>query len=206
MGLGSLAMRATSRFRLLLKHWTSATTASGSQRPIGTMPLWVGRGEPCASPLRRPGDKVAVAGNVPPQPTEDFLGWDALPSDRACIRWYIMFRYPLGVRPEEGEDWFLNVHAPEVMQQPGLRRFFSTKLKLEPIPLAGTWSPNVPMNSDPPMVQFDRTMELWYDSLSAWKNAVIDNPPTYTKPEWSSTPGTRTRSTRIPSSSRVPTS
>jgi hypothetical protein len=41
------------------------------------------------------------------------------------------------------------------------------------------------MNSDPPMVQFDRTMELWYDSLSAWKNAVIDDPPTYTKPEWS---------------------
>ena len=46
-----------------------------------------------------------------------------------CIRWYIMFRYPLGVRPEEGEDWFLNVHAPEVMKQPGLRRFFSTKVR-----------------------------------------------------------------------------
>jgi len=31
------------------------------------------------------------------------------------------------------------------------------------------------------MVQFDRTMELWYDSPSAWKNAVIDNPPAYHK-------------------------
>jgi hypothetical protein len=150
-------------------------------------PLGGPRGAYCFTPAPA-WDKVAVVGNVPPQPTEDFFGWDCLPAERACIRWYIMFRYPLGVRPEEGEDWFLNVHAPEVMKQPGLRRFFSTKVNPEAKPLAGTWSPHIPMHTDPPMVQFDRTMELWYDSPSAWKNAVIDNPPAYTKPEWSVDP------------------
>src|SRR5665647_1157931 len=56
---------------------------------------------------------------VPAQPTEDFLGWDRFATDGACIRWYMMFRYPLGVRLKDGEDWYLNVHALEVMKQPG---------------------------------------------------------------------------------------
>ena len=32
---------------------------------------------------------------------------------------------PKGVSVEEGDDWYVNVHAKEVMQQPGLTRFFS---------------------------------------------------------------------------------
>ena len=38
------------------------------------------------------------------------------------------------------------------------------------------------------LVQWDRVTELWYDSFAAWRNAVIDNPPAYTLPEWATDP------------------
>jgi len=125
---------------------------------------------------------------VPAQPTEDFLGWDRFATEGACIRWYMMFRYPLGVRLDEGEDWYLNVHAPEVMKQPGLRRFFSFKAVKPPVPLPGMWHPDATPPDDMLMVQWDRVTELWYDSFAAWRNAVIDNPPQYTLPEWATDP------------------
>jgi hypothetical protein len=56
---------------------------------------------------------------VKAQPDDDFFGWDAFSTDGASIRWYILFRYPLGVRLDEGEDWFVNVHAPEVCRPSG---------------------------------------------------------------------------------------
>jgi hypothetical protein len=107
-----------------------------------------------------------VACATPAQPTEDFFGWDRFATDGACIRWYMLFRYPLGVRLDEGEDWYINVHAPEVVKQPGM------------------WHPDATPPDEMQLVQWDRVTELWYDNFSAWRNAVIDNPPKYTLPEW----------------------
>ena len=125
---------------------------------------------------------------VPAQPTEDFLGWDRFPSDGAYIRWVMMFRYPLGVRLEDGEDWYLNVHAPEIMKQPGLRRFISYKVLKPPVALPGMWHPEHSPPDNMMMVQWDRVTELWYDSFSAWRKAVIESPPQYTLPEWATDP------------------
>lgn len=120
----------------------------------------------------------------PVQPTDDFMGGDVQPHEKNVLRWYILFRYPEGVSFEEGEDWFLNTHAPEVMKQPGLYRFFSTKGIKQKFPLPGVW----PQHAHPPMstlsVGWDRLIELWYDNFDDWKNSVIDNPPVYTKPSW----------------------
>ena len=74
-------------------------------------------------------------------PTEDFFGWDRFATDGACIRWYQIFRYPRGVRLDEGEDWYLNVHAPEVCKQPGLRRFFSFRRSSRRCRWPGMWHP-----------------------------------------------------------------
>jgi Chalcone isomerase N-terminal domain len=125
-----------------------------------------------------------VACAVPAQPNEDFFGWDRIATEGACIRWYMLFRYPRGVRLDEGEDWYVNVHAPEVMKQPGLRRFFSFKACKPPVPLPGMWHPKASPPDEMQLVQWDRVTELWYDSFSAWRNAVVDNPPAYTLPEW----------------------
>ena len=54
---------------------------------------------------------------VPAQPTEDFMGWEIAPHEKQVLRWYVLMRYPQGVSLEEGEDWFLKTHVPEVMQQ-----------------------------------------------------------------------------------------
>jgi len=144
------------------------------------------RGAYCFTPA--PVWNPVAACAVPAQPTEDFLGWDRFATDGACIRWYMLFRYPLGVRLQDGEDWYLNVHAPEVMKQPGLRRFFSFKAVKPPVPLPGVWHPDATPPDDMMMVQWDRVTELWYESFADWRKAVIESPPTYSLPEWTGDP------------------
>lgn len=128
---------------------------------------------------------VTVA-NVPAEPTEDFFGRTMGHSDSAFIRFVSLMAYPEGVSEEEGEDWFLNVHVPEVCKQPGLLRFFSHKAYdkyYSPLPLP---------DDMPAFADFDplffrkwaRVNEMWYENNSAWTNANIINPPEYTKPSW----------------------
>ena len=50
--------------------------------------------------------------NVPVAPTEDFMGADLSLDDKTILRWVTVHRYPEGVSVEEGDDWFINVHAP----------------------------------------------------------------------------------------------
>jgi len=121
---------------------------------------------------------------VPAQPTEDFLGGDLLPQDKVGLRWYILLRYPRGVDKKEGEEWFLGTHAPEVMQQPGLYRFFSYRVIVNAPGLPGVWHPGA---SPPPEItdtRWDRVVELWYETFGAWRRAVLEKPPTYTAPPW----------------------
>ena len=105
---------------------------------------------------------------VPYRPTEDFKGSKLTLNDGNIIRWVTVFKYPHGVTCDEGDDWYINVHAPEVIEQPGLKRFFS-------------FSAVDPSSSVGP---FMRVSELWYENHSAWRKAVIESPPSYTKPEW----------------------
>jgi len=55
------------------------------------------------------------------------------------LRWYTFTKYPEGVSVEEGDDWFLNVHSKEVLQQPGLIGYFSAKAVQFPGRSAPTW-------------------------------------------------------------------
>ena len=132
---------------------------------------------------------------VPPQPTEDFLGFDCIPSEKVGLRWYILLRYPTGVPWEEGERWFLDVFAPEVARQPTLYRFFSYQVlrgggasdggqgpgvhELGLLP--GTWRPG---DGGPAETRWDRVLELWYETFSDWRASIIQQPPRYTVPAW----------------------
>jgi hypothetical protein len=65
--------------------------------------------------------KIAVLAN----PTETFVGqWPPF-RDKPYFRWMMMIRYPEGVSLEEGERWYLEVHAQEAKTMPGLLRFVS---------------------------------------------------------------------------------
>jgi hypothetical protein len=104
---------------------------------------------------------------VPFAPSDDFMGGDLNPWSTSILRWLNVIRYPAGVSKEEGEDWYRNVHSKEVMNQPGLLRYFSY----------------VTMNWQGPP-QWDRVVELWYPDYNAWHDAVVKSPPRYTKPAW----------------------
>ena len=103
---------------------------------------------------------------VPRRPTQDFKGRGLTLDDGTIIRWLNAIKYPAGVSVEEGDDWYINVHAPEVCAQTGLKRFFSFKAIA---PHVGPWA---------------RVSELWYDDEDSWRRSVIENPPAYTPPPW----------------------
>ena len=78
----------------------------------------------------------------------------------------------------------LNVHAKEVMKQPGLYRFFSYRVIKEPIPLPGTWPPGRFKGEQVGSAFWDRVCELWYETFDDWRQSVIEASPQYTKPSW----------------------
>lgn len=105
--------------------------------------------------------------NVSLRPTETWVGDDITIEDGPFLRWIQMIRYPEGADIEACEDWYINVHCPEVAKMPGLKRFMSYK-KLPGA--AGA---------------FERITELWFEDAESWRNAVIDNPPKFSPaPEW----------------------
>jgi hypothetical protein len=127
--------------------------------------------------------RVAAA-FVPPQPTEHFVRADFLPLEKVCLRWLMLLRYPEGVSQEEGERWFLHVHAPEVASQPGLVRFFSFQVAQEVGNVPGRWRPDTLPPEGGVRTQWDRVVELWYETFDDWRRDVIAAPPAYTRPQW----------------------
>ncbi len=109
---------------------------------------------------------------VPAMPTEDFLGKEPMPEERPILRWYQIFKYPDGVSLEEGDAWYLRVHAEEMKQRSGLLRFVSHRV-LENPPFSTPWQ---------------RVSELWYEDVSAWHEAIGRTAPQFTPPSWSRTP------------------
>lgn len=118
---------------------------------------------------RAAGPRQVVRCVVPARATDDFKGSELAPSQyRSILRWLVAFKLPSGVSAEEGDRWYLDVHAPEVLKQPGLTRFVSHKV----IPAVGrSWN-------------WHRVSELWYDDFDAWRHATIVAPPKYTQPAW----------------------
>ena len=121
--------------------------------------------------------------NVPATPTEDFLGSDRSLDDKTILRWVTVFRYPEGVSVDDGDDWFVNVHAPEVMRQPALTRFFSYRVIPSQVPVRKGVSsflhPRSQVSSD-----WHRVSELWYENGNGWVESVLASPPSYSKPAW----------------------
>lgn len=121
---------------------------------------------------------------VPDQPTNDFMGGEHQPHEKNVLRWYILFKYPDGVSKKEGEKWFLDVHADDVMKQSGLYRFFSYRVIEDPIGLPGTWAPGKIPPDDTVLHSWDRLIELWYETFDDWRESIINSPPQYSRPSW----------------------
>lgn len=133
----------------------------------------------------RPEKRVVVM--VPCNPTETFYNSRPEREDTTFIRWVTAIKYPEGVSTEEGEKWFLDVHAKEAVDQPGLLKFVSHRV-IDELSHAQTGQ-----NS------WIRINEYWYKDIDAWREAVIESPPKYTVPSWGGEyPFVEMRSTFIP--------
>lgn len=129
------------------------------------------RGSPV--PWEETREEKRVVALVTGTPTETFLDkvteWDKA----SAIRWMTAIRYPEGVSVEDGENWFLNTHVKEAVKQPGLLRFVSYRVIDE---LTNTGPSDTR--------KWVRINEYWYENFAAWRKAVIEDPPKYTKPSW----------------------
>lgn len=123
---------------------------------------------------------------IPAEPTEDFLGAGWSVDQHSYVRWVIAYRYPVGADKEECDRFFLEVQAKEIMKMPGLIRFFSSKA----IEKEGSSLPITTEDKEGGeklanlMRHWDRVSELWFECNDDWTNALINNPPEFTKPEW----------------------
>ncbi len=104
------------------------------------------------------------------------MGVNLAPEEKTVLRWFIMFRYPDGVSPDEGDKWFLETHSKEVMQQPGLIRYFSHRTVAADHPIG----PSAVGQPKP----WHRLVEQWYEDFDGWRKSVIDAPIKYTAPPW----------------------
>jgi len=109
---------------------------------------------------------VAITVSTPP--SDVFLSGKFTADEKTIIRWYSFTKYPKGVSLADGEDWFLNTHAKETLQQPGLIAYFSHRA----------------INLTEQPTGWVRLTELWYEDFYGWKKSVIESPPKYTKPPW----------------------
>lgn len=133
----------------------------------------------------QPGYMDVAITNVPAEPTEDFKGAELRHGDKTILRWVTLFRYPDSVAIDEAEDWYLNVHVPQVCEQPGLTRFFSHRtLPGQKIP--GSEKQRPFFDKVPPLLtkSWHRLSELWYENDDGWVDSVLSNPPAYTQPPW----------------------
>jgi hypothetical protein len=137
---------------------------------------------------------------VPAKPTEEFYDPDPHPEDTTILRWVQVMAYPEGVSLEEGEEWFLNVHAKEALKQPGLIKFVSYRVltevgekmmqammkSMKPISMEG--GARGPEGGSPPsgmdQTSWVRVNEYWYKDFDGWREAALGSPPAYTAPDW----------------------
>lgn len=126
--------------------------------------------------------KVAMV-DLPAAPTEDFLGYDTSIEERTILRWVIAFKYPDGVSVEEGDDWYLNIHANEVLRQPGLTRFFSYRV-LASRQFGQGGKPSFLHPRSSMLAGWHRVSEQWYENGEGWARSVLKTPPRYTAPPW----------------------
>ncbi len=97
----------------------------------------------------------------------DFKGSQRTIEDGPNYRWLTVFKYPEGVSAEEGDDWFLNKLAPQLVELPELNRFISSRILDEP-------------RTSP----FHRVAELWFDNSKAWHKAIAENSGKFARPSW----------------------
>ncbi len=97
----------------------------------------------------------------------DFKGEGRTPEDGPNYRWQIVFKYPEGVDPVEGDRWFVEELAPVIAEMSEVNRFISSKIL-----------------DEPRTCPFHRVAEIWFDSSKEWYKAFVEGADKLPKPQW----------------------
>jgi len=170
--------------------------------------LWFGSEEeyldrPAHGPMSKAtfksvGENKQTVVMVPAKPTEEFYDPDPNAEETPIFRWVQIIRYPDNVSVEDGEKWFLNVHAQEALKQPGLLKFVSYRVLTEigdkmnqmmqkSMKMSDSSKGGALMSDMPKRKSWVRVNEYWYKDVDAWRKAVLESPPKYTAPSWGGT-------------------
>lgn len=101
---------------------------------------------------------------------EDFKGEGRTVEDGPNYRWQFMVRYPDGVSMEEGDKWLKEEFIPAYTAQDEVTRCLSSKI--------------IKSIND---CEFDRVVEMWFPSPSAWQKATKEAAQKVAKPDWAET-------------------
>jgi hypothetical protein len=182
-------MEAVERFNAVKGRYAELWFSSGDEyldRPA--------HGPMSKATFKSVGENKQTVVMVPAKPTEEFYDPDTNPEETTILRWVQIIRYPDNVSIEDGDKWFLNVHAREALKQPGLMKFVSYRAlteignKMEELMMKSGGLPAVTQSAAPSGMpktkNWVRVNEYWYKDFDAWRKAVLDSPPKYTAPSW----------------------
>jgi hypothetical protein len=108
-----------------------------------------------------------IFGFVPVCWEEDFKGNQRTVEDGPNYRWQFVIKYPEGISLEEGDKWFYEEVIPKFQEMPEVNRILSSKI-LQTV------------NGCP----FQRVVEMWFNSPSAWYKAAVEKAKDIKKPSW----------------------
>lgn len=98
---------------------------------------------------------------------EDIKGRGRTIEDGPNYRWQFVMKYPDGISLEEGDKWFYEELIPKFELMPEVNRILTSKIIQD-------------VNNCP----FQRVVEMWFDSQSAWYKCAVENAKNIEKPVW----------------------
>ena len=98
---------------------------------------------------------------------EDIKGRGRTIEDGPNYRWQFVMKYPDGISLEEGDKWFYEELIPKFKLMPEVNRILTSKVIQN-------------VNNCP----FQRVVEMWFDSQSAWYKCAVENAENIEKPAW----------------------
>jgi hypothetical protein len=130
--------------------------------------------QPPKGPLRNPkwlgtreGFHPVVYVRFPMFWENDLKGRHRTIADGPNFRWLMILKYPEGVTRQEGDGWFFQQLAPQLIELPQLNRFVT--------------SAAIPGKDFGP---WQRVAELWFDDSENWHDAIVKNSARFAKPAW----------------------
>lgn len=98
---------------------------------------------------------------------EDIKGRGRTIEDGPNYRWQFVMKYPDGISLEEGDKWFYEELIAKFKLMPEVNRILTSKIIQD-------------VNGCP----FQRVVEMWFDSQSAWHKCAVENAKNIEKPAW----------------------